>query len=131
MKKYKYFIVFSMIGILCTLIDYGIYLALLKITNYIVISKILSSVVSISVNYLLNSKFNFSNAQSYNLKYYSQYIIIYSFLISLNVAINVLFIRLTGSISISFWLAALIAAFVNYFTVKIYFYKINLKKIPN
>lgn len=51
----------------------------------------------------------------------------YTFLILINAAINMFLIKLTADIKLSFWLAAIVAAFMNYFSVKLYFKKINAK----
>lgn len=130
MKRFNYFIIFSVIGVLCVFIDYLVYILLFNATGLILIPKILSSVASVSVNYFLNSKFNFNNQNKFNIKFYYQYLIVYAFLISLNAAFNSLFIKLTGEVRLSFWLAAIIAAFTNYFTVKAYFDNINKNKNP-
>jgi len=130
MKRFKSFIIFSVIGVLCVLIDYSIYIFLFNVTDLILIPKILSSIASVSVNYFLNSKLNFDNQKKINIKFYSQYLIIYAFLIALNAVFNSLFIKLTGEVKLSFWLAAIIAAFTNYFTVKAYFSRINKNKNP-
>ena len=130
-EKYRHFITFSIIGVFCVLIDYLIYLLLVKLTGYTFISKIVSSVVSVSVNYFFNSRFNFSNQKKENVKLYSQYLAIYSVLILLNAAINSLFYHFTKEINLSFWLAAVIAAFTNYFTVKVFFKKINVRLATN
>ena len=123
--KFRFFITFSAIGILCVLIDYSIYYSLWKMTGYIIVPKILSSIVSVSVNYILNSKFNFNNQTKINVKFYIKYIILYSILILINTAINTVFVHLSDNIQLSFCLAAVIAAFVNYFSVKLFFRKIN------
>ncbi|MCL5410774.1 MAG: GtrA family protein [Patescibacteria group bacterium] len=131
MKKYRHFFIFSLIGVLCVFIDYFIYLSLWHLSGHVMISKIMSSIVSVSVNYLLNSRFNFNNQQKENIKFYSQYLAVYTVLIILNAIINSLFFHLTANIKVSFWLAAIIAAFTNYFTVKVFFKKINARLVVN
>jgi putative flippase GtrA len=128
-KKYRFFLIFSLIGGLCVFIDYGLYLWSIKLIKLTFVSKILSSLVSISVNYLLNSRFNFYNKQKIQAKYYLAYIAMYSLLILVNALFNMLFIKLTDNIKIAFWLAAVIAAFMNYYSVKIFFKKINDPRI--
>ncbi len=123
--KYRHFIVFSLIGAFCVVIDFVFYLLFLKIFDIVVLSKICSSIISVSVNYLLNSRFNFDNKQKVSTKFYTQYLIVYAFLIGLNALFNSVFLQTTGSINLSFWLAAIIAAFTNYAAIKIFFKVIN------
>lgn len=84
--------------------------------------------ISVSVNYLLNSKFNFNNRQKLRAGLYGQYLGMYAVLIGLNTLINYLLVNATGHVQLSFWLSAVVAAFTNYFAVKIFFQKINLAK---
>jgi putative flippase GtrA len=91
------------------------------------LAKVLSSLISVSVNYLLNSKFNFSNRQKIQAIFYLSYILMYAVLIIVNAVVNMLLIKLSGNIKFSFWVAAVMAAFLNYFSVKMYFKKINAK----
>lgn len=128
MKNYRFLLIFGSIGVLCVLIDYVIYTFLNELTGLIFWPKILSSIISVSVNYLLNSRFNFNNKQKISVKFYFSYILLYTFLILLNAAFNVVFIHLTGKVKLSFWLAACIAAACNYLAVKLYFATINKKQ---
>ena len=125
MKNTRYFIVFLVIGVFCVFVDYNIYLLLLSLSLPLFVAKILSSTVSVSVNYLLNSKFNFNNSQKISPKFYLQYLLLYAVLILLNALINIGLIKITSNIKLSFWLAAIIAAFTNYIAVKLFFSNIN------
>lgn len=123
--KYRFFIIFSLIGGLCVLIDYGFYFLFINLVGVIFLSKIMSSIISVSVNYLLNSRFNFNNQRKVKIKHYLAYIVMYAILILLNAAINMVLIKLTANLRLSFWIAAVIAAFTNYFSVRFFFKKIN------
>lgn len=131
MKKYRFFVIFTVIGALCVIIDYSIYLVLLKATGIFFLSKVCSSVVSVTVNYFLNSRLNFDNKKQANLKFYGAYIGLYSLLILLNAGINQLFLRFDFAVKPSFWLAAAIAALTNYLAVKAFFAYINKNEHQN
>lgn len=125
MKNARYFVIFSIIGALCIIIDYVIYRYLLLFGMIIFIAKVSSSVVSVSVNYILNSRFNFNNKQQMMANYYFQYLLLYVGLILLNATVNMIIIKITNNIKLSFWLAAVVAAFTNYLAVNAWFGKIN------
>ena len=125
LKKYRFFIVFGVIGVVCVLVDYFFYLTFLKLIPITFVAKILSSIISVSLNYVLNSNYNFDNKQKIISRFYFAYILLYTVLILLNSAINQTFLYFSFSVKISFWLAAIIAAFINYFSVKKFFQKIN------
>lgn len=114
---------------MCVLVDYFFYFLFIHTMKVAFIAKILSSIISVSLNYVLNSRFNFSNKQKINAKFYFSYILMYAFLILLNALINMVLIRSTSDVPLSFWIAAIVAAFTNYFSVKFYFKKINAKPI--
>jgi putative flippase GtrA len=126
--KYNFLWIFFLIGLLCVFIDYIIYFFLFGLTGMIILPKIGSAIISVSVNYLLNSKFNFNNKQKISIKFYFSYILLYAFLIALNTLTNLVFVEITNKITLSYWLTTFITAICNYFAVKTYFKKINKNK---
>lgn len=126
-NRFKFFIIFFAIGTLCVLIDFTVYSVLLKVGGQIFISKIISSAIAVSVNYLLNLHYNFNNKQQISASNYFGYLLVYSVLILINAALNSMLIAVTLTIQLSYWLSAVASALINYTAVKYYFRLINRK----
>lgn len=122
--RYKYFLIFVVIGVTCVGADYILYRMFLVLHIHMAVSKALSSVFSVFLNYILNAKFNFGNKKmSINLLLY--YYILYFFLICINSFVNYVFYLVYNDLTMAFLIATVLSVFLNYIAVETFFRKVN------
>lgn len=92
--KIKEYIKFNIIGISNFLVSQAFYITLFTVfkINYI-ISYTITSVISITASYFLNSKFTFKN-NNYSTKKFSLSVLVYIFEYILNLGIIILFVKI-------------------------------------
>lgn len=120
----KNLLIFILIGVFCVLIDYSIYKLLIEFDFNITFSKIASSIVSVLVNYILNSKYNFQN-KKFGFIYAFFYCLVYAVLILFNALFNYVSFMILNNLNYAFIVATLLSTFLNYFSVKLFFRRIN------
>jgi putative flippase GtrA len=117
----KEFVTYLMIGSCTFLLDYFLYLFLLKHGVSMNVSKGLSSFIAVIFNYILNSRFNFGGKNTMNLKDVFLYMSIYAFLILIHVIINRGFYLVVKEEHLAVFLAMCISLFINYLSIRKFF----------
>ena len=120
---------FVIIGITVVLIDYIFYLKLLDIFHDYIISKGLSFILGSMFSYLLNRLWTFNNSQHSSIRLF-KFILLYISTLLINVLTNYSFLlffeNFAFKVYISFLIATIISASINYLVMKYYIF--NSKK---
>jgi len=121
-RKFKsnilYFSKFVTIGVFAAIIDYFCYLSFYSAEVSLDIAKFLAASIGLLVSYHLNFSFNFGKHNKKTSISILKYAGLYSVLNLFNVGYNRIVFDLTDSIHISFLIAGIISAGVNYIVVK-------------
>lgn len=121
-KDVKYFSIFVLIGAFCVFIDYFFYLIFLKLFHlWVDLSKLSSSVISVSSSYFINGLFNFGQNHRISSSSLFKFLLLYLPLILVNILLNKIFLQLFAEINQAFWCAAIFSVVINYITVKLFF----------
>lgn len=123
----KNFYLYLVIGICTFSLDYFLYLYLLDCGIGMNIAKAGSSFVAVMFNYFFNSKFNFGGGNKMRLTYLSMYGFLYSMLILIHVIINRVLYLITDDKYVAVFIAMSISVFINYFSIKKFFFYIKSK----
>ena len=119
LARFKNFFVFCSIGALCILIDATFYYLLFDLGSDL--AKGVSSLLSVMLNYVLNTRMNFGRKIKVTMGRMFSYIMLYIFLIAFNVVVNRVGLWLTNHPPTAFAIAVGFSINVNYLSVKYWF----------
>lgn len=117
----KHFLIFFIIGVTAATLDYVLYIQFLSYGLPMLVAKILSSVLAVFLNYILNSRFNFGGSHTMSLKSTLAYGTLYAGLIFLHALFNEGFYLLFRNINLAVFCALVLSAGLNYLAVKKFF----------
>ena len=110
----KIFLCFIFIGGISTLLDYSSYIMLLKLTEQIVLSKIISMLIAMTFSFISNKNLTFKEVRSRMIGEKIRFSICQAINLSVNVTCNYLFYKSTNSINTSFIAATFVAMSINF-----------------
>ena len=126
-KINNHFVLFVVIGFCTFALDYFLYFFFLDIEIPLNIAKATSSSIAVLFNYIFNSHFNFGGNNVMHAKSLLLYFGLYAILIVIHVVLNQIFLTITNHEQYAVILAMGVSVFINYFSVKKFFYYQNIK----
>ena len=110
-----------LIGFVSFIVDYSLYIFFLTHNISVNIAKASASFIAILCNLFLNSRFNFGTANTISFSFAAAFILLYSILTVVHVALNALFLKLLGTVHVAVLSALVLSTLFNYFWVTLLF----------